>query len=69
MNTTRIVAAAFAACTTFTVLSAVLSIAEPQRSGLQAMRQAPDAIQSMQPAEAMRGGEQAGAGPGIWAGV
>ena len=45
MNPTRFIAAIFAACTTFAVLSAVLSIAEPQRSTLIAKQSAPTASQ------------------------
>jgi hypothetical protein len=48
MNTTRSIAAAFAACTTFAVLSAVVSIAEPQRSTLIAKQSAPAASQAVQ---------------------
>ena len=48
MNPTRFVAATFAACTTFAVLSAVLSIAEPQRSTLIAKQSAPAASQAVQ---------------------
>jgi hypothetical protein len=46
MNPTRFIAATFAACTTFAVLSAVVSIAEPQRSTLIAKQSAPAASQS-----------------------
>ena len=48
MNPTRFVAATFAACTTFGVLSAVVSIAEPQRSTLIAKQSAPAASQAVQ---------------------
>jgi hypothetical protein len=44
MNPIRVIAATFTACTTFAVLSAVLSIAEPQRSTLIAQSSAPNAL-------------------------
>jgi hypothetical protein len=48
MNTIRFAAAACSACITFAVLSAVLSLAEPNRSTVQAKRHDPSPAPAVQ---------------------